>query len=416
MNTEPQNSRCCRGLSEPTPTAFLSEDLIVEIISWLRVKPLMKMKCVSKSFNSLICDPKFVKMHRKRSSRNTLSYLVSYKDDFKKVDEDTVVWSMTNLHNNNNLPAEDDYSFVPFSVGDLLKTPSMIPSLDDPYYCLIDKDCRKVVGSCNGLVCLLGSSEHQTWFRFWNPATRTISNKLGFLCNVKYRYKLTDWRFTFGYDNSTDTYKVVALLLGNHPRKTVVRVLNFGDNIWRSIPSFPAKPLQVAVSSQISRGFNGVHLNGTVNWLAFGRGRSDLFVIVSLDLSTETYKIFRVPRFSHEELNVIPRLCVMMNNLYLYHDVNKTDFVIWIMTKFGDDKSWTRNHLLSSHDVLGLNIKYDLFSCFNLYLNRGTMLFLQDDKAILAHLLTGTPLKSIFNKKICWLSMNNYVETLVSTR
>ncbi|XP_045801986.1 F-box/kelch-repeat protein At3g23880-like [Trifolium pratense] len=385
MNTEPRNSRCCRGLSEPTPTAFLSEDLIVEIISWLRVKPLMKMKCVSKSFNSLICDPKFVKMHHKRSSRNTLSYL-------------------------------DDYSFVPFSVGDLLKTPSMIPSLDDPYYCLIDKDCRKVVGSCNGLVCLLGSSEHQTWFRFWNPATRTISNKLGFLCNVKYRYKLTDWRFTFGYDNSTDTYKVVALLLGNHPWKTVVRVLNFGDNIWRSIPSFPAKPLQVAVSSQISRGFNGVHLNGTVNWLAFGRGRSDLFVIVSLDLSTETYKIFRVPRFSHEELNVIPRLCVMMNNLYLYHDVNKTDFVIWIMTKFGDDKSWTRNHLLSSHDVLGLNIKYDLFSCFNLYLNRGTMLFLQDDKAILAHLLTGTPLKSIFNKKICWLSMNNYVETLVSTR
>ncbi|XP_045802000.1 F-box/kelch-repeat protein At3g23880-like [Trifolium pratense] len=327
MNTEPRNSRCCRGLSEPTPTAFLSEDLIVEIISWLRVKPLMKMKCVSKSFNSLICDPKFVKMHRKRSSRNTLSYL-------------------------------DDYSFVPFSVGDdLVKNPSMIPSLDDPYYCLIDKDCRKVVGSCNGLVCLLGSSEHQTWFRFWNPATRTISNKLGFLCNVKYRYKLTDWRFTFGYDNSTDTYKVVALLLGNHPRKTEVRVLNFGDNIWRSIPSFPAKPLQVAVSSQISRGFNGVHLNGTINWLAFGRSRSDLFVIVSLDLSTETYKIFRVPRFSHEELNVIPRLCVMMNNLYLYHDVNKTDFVIWIMTKFGDDKSWTRNHLLSSHDVIGLKLR-----------------------------------------------------------
>ncbi|MCI29866.1 F-box protein, partial [Trifolium medium] len=104
---------------------------------------------------------------------------------------------------------------------------------DDPYYRLIDKDCRHVVGSCNGLVCLLGYSlaedgHTETWFRFWNPATRTISVKLGYFPDDMYQSK--SWRFMFGYDNSTDTYKVVALHLVND-LTTEVRVLSFGDNI-----------------------------------------------------------------------------------------------------------------------------------------------------------------------------------------
>ena len=49
----------------------LPEELIVEILSWVPVKPLMRFKCVSKTWNSLIFHPTFVKLHLQRSSTNT---------------------------------------------------------------------------------------------------------------------------------------------------------------------------------------------------------------------------------------------------------------------------------------------------------------------------------------------------------
>jgi hypothetical protein len=110
---------------------------------------------------------------------------------------------------------------------------------DDSYYSLIDKECRKVVGSCNGLVCLLGYSltrdddgQQEMWLRLWNPATRTISDKLGYIYFRDDMYQLQFWKFAFGYDNSTDTYKVVALHMGGDDitPTTEVQVLSFGNN------------------------------------------------------------------------------------------------------------------------------------------------------------------------------------------
>ncbi|PNX81781.1 F-box/kelch-repeat protein [Trifolium pratense] len=233
MNTElPMSQR--RHKSNPSPSVILPDDLVVEILCFLKVKPLMKMKCVCKSWNILISDPKFVKMHLNQSSRNSHSYVVSSKDSKQ----------------------DDDYSFIPFNVNDLLEN-SSITFPDDPYYRLIDKDCHQVVGSCNGLVCLLGYSlaeygHKETCFRLWNPATRTISDKLGYFPEDMNRLKF--WKFIFGYDNLTDAYKVVAL----HPGNSLTTVLNC-----------------------------------TVNWLAVGV--ASMFVIISLDLGTETHAQLLVP-------------------------------------------------------------------------------------------------------------------------
>ena len=92
----------------------------------------------------------------------------------------------------------------------------------DPYYDLKDKDCQSVIGSCNGLLCLLGYSYNyrKSWLRFWNPAIRTGHNS-GIPC-----------RLTFGYDNSMNTDKVVAL-------EPTARVFSFGDNVWKNIQRFP---------------------------------------------------------------------------------------------------------------------------------------------------------------------------------
>jgi F-box interacting protein len=391
MNTEWPMLQCGRQ-SNPSASAIIPDDLVIEILSLLKVKPLMKMKCVSKSWNTLISDPKFVKMHRNRSSRNSQYFLVSKKDVIT------------------------DYSFVPFSISHLMENDS-IDLPNDPYYQLIDKDCRKVVGSCNGLVCLLGYSlykddvhNNEAWLRFWNPATRTISDKSGYFHYDM--YKLKRWKFTFGYDNSTETYKVVALH-SDYNLTTAVQVLSFGDNIWRNIQSFNARLLQFLFPNNGS--YCDVHLNCTVNWLAYIKN-DDFdykFVIISLDLGTETHTQLLLPPDSR--VDPVSGVCVLMGSLCFHHEFEGTNFVIWMMTKFGDEKSWTQFFKFSYQD-LQINSKFDI-SCNNVFQYGDTLVFTHflEDRAILYNWRKNKVVKTSVDKKIHWSSIYNYVESLVST-
>ncbi|XP_058766707.1 F-box protein At3g57590-like [Vicia villosa] len=132
-------------LSSRPPILFLPNDLITNILSRLRVKYLIQMKCVSKSRNTLISHPIFIKMHLIRSSLNPQFSLISSH--------------------------KGDHSFVPFPVT-LLWENRNIEIPHDPYYQLNDKNCDEIVGSCNGLVCLAGyslneiTSYKEMWLRF----------------------------------------------------------------------------------------------------------------------------------------------------------------------------------------------------------------------------------------------------------
>ncbi|MCH86213.1 F-box protein, partial [Trifolium medium] len=62
-----------RMLRQPNSASsiILPDEVIVEIISWLPVKTLMKLRCVNKFLKTTISDPHFVQMHLKKSSRNS---------------------------------------------------------------------------------------------------------------------------------------------------------------------------------------------------------------------------------------------------------------------------------------------------------------------------------------------------------
>lgn len=133
---------------------ILPDELITELLSFLPVKSLIRFKCCCKSWETLFSDPSFVKLHLLRSKRNPQLALTRMYEQYKK-----------------------DTSVLPIFLSHLLESPSKsITHTTDPYYSLKEKDCTLVVGSCNGLLCLVGCS-NEIWFRVWNPATRTISDK-----------------------------------------------------------------------------------------------------------------------------------------------------------------------------------------------------------------------------------------------
>jgi hypothetical protein len=200
------------------------------------------------------------------------------------------------------------------------------------------------------------------WFCIWNPATRTISDKFGYFSDFEtwppdqsYKYP-PNYNFKFGCDNSTATYKVVASCYDPHQERSNVRILSLGDNVWRDIESFPVVPLHLDNAGVQSYPCVGVYVSDTLNWLAIHNVFKydvfeydnteditvDQFVIVSLDLGTETYDQYMLPCGFDEVPTIEPTIGVCGGCLCFSYSYKKTYFVMWQMKKFGVEESWTQ--------------------------------------------------------------------------
>lgn len=286
--------------------AFLPDELIVEIISCLPVKPLMRFRCLNKFFNTLISDPNFVKKHLKKSEQNPHLTVFSYR-----------------------YPDKEPY-LLTFRISRLHENPSTTIHYD-PYYRLNDSDSSwLVIGSCNGLLCLLDrtTSPARQWLCLWNPATRTKS--VFVLAPRNYL------KFFFGYDSLTETYKVIAFRVKLDKDKGnatgMVKVLSIGDCSWRNIQGL-LLPLYWFHSCNNS---TCVNLNGTINWLALRNYYEiylngitvDEYVIVSFDLSTESHTQLLLPQGFDEVPFHQPTLAVLMDCLCFSFDFKRTHHVI----------------------------------------------------------------------------------------
>ncbi|AES77146.1 putative F-box domain-containing protein [Medicago truncatula] len=385
----------------------IPSDLIAIILTFLPVKTITQLKLVSKSWNTLITSPSFIKIHLNQSSQNPNFILT---------------------------PSRKQYS-----INNVLSVP--IPRLltgntvsGDTYHNILNNDHHfRVVGSCNGLLCLLFKSEFITHlkfrFRIWNPATRTISEELGFFRKYKPLFGGVS-RFTFGCDYLRGTYKLVALhtVEDGDVMRSNVRVFNLGnddsDKCWRNIPN----PFVCA---------DGVHLSGTVNWLSLREDARyiegsmepltphvDHFLIASLDLSTETYKYLLLPKGFKELPCAEPYLRVLLDCLCFLHDFRKTEFVIWQMKEFGVRESWTRLFKIPYVDLQMLNLPIDVqylneYPMLPLYISKnGDKVILtneKDDATIIYNKRDKRVDRARISNEIHWFSAMDYVESLVPT-
>ncbi|KAJ8760396.1 hypothetical protein K2173_015063 [Erythroxylum novogranatense] len=150
----------------------LAEDIELEILSKLCVKSLLRLRCVSKTWISIISSNYFVKCHLKKRTSSLI---------FGELDDNGV--QHISLDGN---------------------------QLSNPFYLPIKITCASIIGSCNGLVCIQGFILRIPTILLWNPSVRT------------YRY-LPPTSFTahdvgvfgFGYDSMNDDYLVMNLVPTN---------------------------------------------------------------------------------------------------------------------------------------------------------------------------------------------------------
>ncbi|EYU20586.1 hypothetical protein MIMGU_mgv1a019734mg [Erythranthe guttata] len=183
----------------------LQEEIIEEVLYILPIKSLLRFKCVSKRWRSLISSKRFAKEHLKKKSSTSTN-----DSDFSR----RTLYSFYRWHNycgsdsvgsifhlgQCNLPSETTTTETSssFNLQSLTAATLSIDSISIVLY-----------GSCNGLI-LFSMLHLVNSLLIWNPATRQ-AKKLP----PPYLLSQGMWPSCFfhgiGYDESTDDYKVVNI-------------------------------------------------------------------------------------------------------------------------------------------------------------------------------------------------------------
>ncbi|GAU38949.1 hypothetical protein TSUD_363880 [Trifolium subterraneum] len=287
---------------EPTLTVLslhIPLDLVAEILCRLSVKQLTQLRCVCKSWNSLISkDSNFAKKQLRLS---------------------------TSCQGRHHLFLKSDNQFLhlqcPISTIFISKDATMsIYSLKE------GRSGGGYVSTCDGILCYKIDNSSVLLF---NPSIRS---KFIILPSLKFPDQgFVQISYTLVYDRFINNHKVIALNVLSTKREVNVHIL--GTDYWTRIPDF----LPIPRSSELLGSREGIFVSDSVNWLV-----SDF--IVSLDLEKESYQKLSLPvSVSHQlgTYSYFDNLGKLRGCLSLHFN-GKCFADLWIMKEFGNDKSWTK--------------------------------------------------------------------------
>ncbi|KAL7102109.1 hypothetical protein ACP275_08G098900 [Erythranthe tilingii] len=296
----------------------ISEDMIQEVLCKLPLKSVLRFKCISRQWLSLISSKYFIKQHLKISKSST-------------DDEDNKLFFSFKLN-------QTFYRFSGFGSCSLGNDPIVMTHHFDNH---LTRNPILIVGSCNGLI-LININKSSKKLLLWNPLTKEVNDNTPPPCfDDKDQVPSV---YGFGYDEAQDAYKVVCVEL-SFKCPYAAHMYSFKTGSWKKIGNF-------------DKGFldedHAKFVNGRFHWLAWTTTRfayRGFFEIVSLDLAEEKYESIGGPKcFSNhngsnhilklEELGGFLSLVVTMR---YEHDVN-----VWAMMEYGNAESWTKVWKLSN--------------------------------------------------------------------
>lgn len=304
------------NLEDDTRTGrTLPLDIIMEVLVRLPVKSLVRFSSVSKEWFSLISSPQFVKAHLKIQSKNDMLVFGS-----KTFPIDLYSCSLDNA-----IKDRVSGGFI-YPIADETSLVNSV-RLDCPYHGAADEIW--LLGSCNGLVCILLIPSTMI---LWNPAMRRSKVLPNSGTNVFDHYSKT---YGFGYDELHDDYKVVEIfkvMLNMDTYQTKLQVYSLRSNSWKTLSNWPH-------DGDIFGG-SGKFFNGAIHWSVQDPNRPSKYTIDSLDLSSDTFKKLDAPSFEDDD-DVRIKLDILQGCLALSCE-RDTYMDIWLMYEYGVQASWTK--------------------------------------------------------------------------
>ncbi|GLT54809.1 hypothetical protein SLA2020_279760 [Shorea laevis] len=317
----------------------LPNEVVVNILSRLPVKLLMRFRCVSKAWCSLISSPHFIATHLNRSLSNSQHppFLFLSHYDNKPNYEDSIHTLL--VYPDQEIEQKGDFFAYP---SDSIELRGIHHSINFFLH---------LVGSSNGLLCLANTvfNNESGLCVLWNPSIqKAISLPKP---NIGFPGCLNQ-SVGFGYDPMTEDYKLVRLVylqgigriaFNNVP--PLVEIYTLRTGIWRSITA-PSPPYLINMWS------SSVFVNGAVHWPAHTPRRQGAFrnVIVWFNMKDEAFGEVGMPKSLQglEDLNVTVALLdgllafVERERASLWPYRNEVSHAVWVMKEYGVVESWTK--------------------------------------------------------------------------
>ena len=292
------------------------DDLIIQILLRLPVKSLLRFRCVSKSWLSLISDPQFAASHLELAAAPTHRLML--------IHDSTLRASFVDL----DAPLHDGDSCAS---SDPIKLDFRRP--DPPIHI-------RIMGSCRGLLLLLFDFSD---IYVWNPCTGVHKQlPLSPIAAIAKDIR-GGFFFGFGYDPSKDDYLVV---LGSNESSAAGGVTHFDflslrANSWKRIEGTRCPLIECCPDSdKPDEPGAGRHLNGAIHWLVF---RHDDNVIFAFDLVERSFSDIPLP--DDPEYDFDFEFWVLLNHggklSLCVRGINRTD--IWVMGEYKVQSSWTKS-------------------------------------------------------------------------
>ncbi|XVF46956.1 hypothetical protein PTKIN_Ptkin03bG0070000 [Pterospermum kingtungense] len=298
----------------------LPETVIMDILSKLPVKSLIRFRCVSKLWCSSFQTPYFISKHHHNNLKNSNLNLL-----LKRCHGNT----RNDIHYFSSLSTENGIYF------------SVKENIHLPFF----ENCRFapiVSGPCNGLLCL---HDHDK-VALWNPSTREFKvlrkSSVQRPPNV---YCTTYGSLGFGFDSTTDDYKVLRFVTNNFEKdeeggdrvywKHQVELYSFKSDSWKEISAPNVQPYGSPL-------FNN-YINGFYYWPAT---RNSDYFILSFNMANEKFSTLPLPEFGGALADYYLKLLDFNGSLgAIVYPRKETErsFDLWVM-----NGSWTRKFSIES--------------------------------------------------------------------
>ncbi|PHT61144.1 hypothetical protein T459_35010 [Capsicum annuum] len=234
----------------------LQEEITMEILSRLPVQPLLRFKCVSTCWMTLISEPYFTLKHRNRAKndQNSQKFLVSRKDLL-----------------------EDEFSLYCSSLSSVQRIEEVqkldCPSNGKPWrscklYCCYDSLV---------LIAVFNYCDKTNQRLLWNPSTRESI----VLPDQKFSLERCWCTWGLGYDSVSDDYKILKIDL-----ESCSEILALKSGSWRLTNNYPIgnRPDLLCTESL-------VFVHGAFHWID-NISRS---TVTALSISSEVYTEIPLP-------------------------------------------------------------------------------------------------------------------------
>ncbi|XP_059668933.1 F-box/kelch-repeat protein At3g06240-like [Cornus florida] len=323
---------------------LLPKEVLTEILSRLPAKSLLRFRCVSKSWLSLITSPNFIAIHLNQSHTNNSHLLIKY-------------YSLNPKKERFSLRVDDnDKSFFE------LKCP--FKTRNNSFF--------RMVGICNGLICLSDDHFGYTYtIIIWNPAIRKCVNlpkpRVCFHTYGPYMFALG-----FGFDSRTNDYKVVRIAylqhrMGSWDTSAGVESLLFGGGEGYIFPpevevfalktgSWKTIEANVPPYNMVEYFWSSAFVNGTIHWLVYGKwegsNQNHRGTIIGFDVGGEVFCELNLPKKLADDNPLNLAIAVFGDTLSVFQYDKRVKIEhcsVWVMKQYGVVESWSKQFNVDLH-------------------------------------------------------------------